>query len=487
MTVGRVSREIPSTEADLVYNVFNPLRDGNDPVSASTQPRLIDSQDRLDGWKDIAAYLGRNERTVRRWEEREGLPVHRHAHDKRSSVYAYRLELERWRSSRAPDNEEAKEPSVGAASPGNESVQQSIASKSSSKLRLTGILIAVLIVGGLGAWLMGRFGKRALPAEQNRIGDAAHVTSPEARVAYQTGLYEFNRGAFQSALSFAREAVRLDPALAPAHELVGMILEQEADFGLETYSKILPEARAALRRAIDLDPKRGKSLTWLGETYFFGEHDWARAEENMKRGFALDPSTGNNYGALLAAEGRFDEAIQAGSTALRSDPANPILIADVARLYQFARRYDQSIPLFRKAVQLGPTIAYPHQWLAINLFLAGQKDEAFETWLSTVSAQGHPDLEIGFRKGYRIGGWPAVWTSYIENTSNVSKPSTAFRTWSLISLDRKAEAINVLESLEKNESGLMVRLEDPMFDQLRGEPRFKALLKRVGYPETMWR
>src|SRR5579872_4233608 len=140
-----------SAETDLVYNVSNPLRDGNDPVSASTQPKLIDSQDRLDGWKDIAAYLGRNERTVRRWEEREGLPVHRHAHDKRSSVYAYRLELERWRSSRAPDSDEGKEPSVEAAAPGNEPLQQSISHKSSPKLRLTGILVAVLIIAGLGA------------------------------------------------------------------------------------------------------------------------------------------------------------------------------------------------------------------------------------------------------------------------------------------------------------------------------------------------
>jgi len=307
-------------------------------------------------------------------------------------------------------------------------------------------------------------------------------------VAYQTGLYEFNRGAFSSALSFAREAVRLDPALASAHELLGMTLEQEADFGLETYSKILPEARAALRRAIELDPGRGKSLTWLGETYFFGEHDWAGAEANMKRGFALDPSTGNNYGALLAAEGRFDEAITAGSTALRSDPANPILIADVARLYQFARRYDESIPLFRKAVQLGPSIAYAHQWLAINLFLAGQKDEAFETWLATVSTQDRLELANGFRKAYRTGGWPAVWTTYIEKAPSISKPnSPAYKVWSLVFLNRKDEAMDLLEHLEQNGSPLMVRLEDPMFDPVRGEPRFKALLKRVGYPESMLR
>src|SRR5215510_3827293 len=55
---------------------------------------------RLDSWKEFAAYLNRSERTVRRWEDKEGLPVHRHQHDKRGSVYGYRWELDAWRQSR---------------------------------------------------------------------------------------------------------------------------------------------------------------------------------------------------------------------------------------------------------------------------------------------------------------------------------------------------------------------------------------------------
>jgi len=54
----------------------------------------------LDSWKEIASYLDRSEKTVRRWEEREGLPVHRLLHEKRSSVYAYTNELETWWKSR---------------------------------------------------------------------------------------------------------------------------------------------------------------------------------------------------------------------------------------------------------------------------------------------------------------------------------------------------------------------------------------------------
>ena len=51
-------------------------------------------------WKEIAAYLKRDATTVRRWEKREGLPVHRHLHDTRDSVYAYTKELDDWRQGR---------------------------------------------------------------------------------------------------------------------------------------------------------------------------------------------------------------------------------------------------------------------------------------------------------------------------------------------------------------------------------------------------
>lgn len=58
------------------------------------------SESRLDSWKEIAAYLGRDVTTVQRWEKREGMPVHRHLHDKRGSVYAVPAELDSWRESR---------------------------------------------------------------------------------------------------------------------------------------------------------------------------------------------------------------------------------------------------------------------------------------------------------------------------------------------------------------------------------------------------
>jgi hypothetical protein len=68
---------------------------GDKPESAGPDP-VSDGDERLDGWKRIARYLNRNVRTLRRWEENEGLPVRRLMHDKLATVYAYRSELDAW-------------------------------------------------------------------------------------------------------------------------------------------------------------------------------------------------------------------------------------------------------------------------------------------------------------------------------------------------------------------------------------------------------
>ena len=71
---------------------------GEPPLGTPTPERPL--EDRLDSWKEIAAYLKRDVTTVQRWEKREGMPVHRHLHDRMGSVYASRAELDAWTRSR---------------------------------------------------------------------------------------------------------------------------------------------------------------------------------------------------------------------------------------------------------------------------------------------------------------------------------------------------------------------------------------------------
>jgi len=79
------------------------------PPESSTRRPADEPSDRLDSWKDVAAYLKRDVSTVQRWERREGLPVHRHLHDKLGSVYAFRSELDVWSRSRRLRHEQTND------------------------------------------------------------------------------------------------------------------------------------------------------------------------------------------------------------------------------------------------------------------------------------------------------------------------------------------------------------------------------------------
>ncbi len=89
-----------------------------DKASLRVEPLRSSANDRLESWKEIAAHLQRSVRTAKRWERVEGLPVHRHAHNRAASVYAYRSELEAWWVTRQPRL------AVESDSPAGESLRQ---------------------------------------------------------------------------------------------------------------------------------------------------------------------------------------------------------------------------------------------------------------------------------------------------------------------------------------------------------------------------
>jgi TolB-like protein len=569
------------------------------PLGSSTNPPST-TGDRLDSWKEIAAYLGRSERTVRRWEEKEGLPVRRLHHEQRGSVYAYRAELDAWMESRqqgepaeasGPPTPVPLDPPSAPAQPkwvwagaaailaiaaailtlgshapkrpvsssiavlpfenlshnpdeewfsdgmtetlitelakvhglkvisrtsamryknagkslkqigaelGVSTVVEGSALRVGDRVRITAQVIEASTDTHLWGVDFDRDFKDVLAVQRNvaqeiarqvgvtvaasRPGGAPSGVSPEAIAAYLKGLYQFNRGALSGAIELAREGIRADPNLARCHELLGMALIVTADFHTTTHAAIMPEARAALQRALELEPDLGAAVSWLGWSYFVLEHDWVQAESKLRRGFELDPTTGNNYAFLLAAQEHYDEAIRVVDQAALQDPANPFLLADRGHIYYLARRYPEAIGLFQKTVELNPTSFYPRLYLLESLLVSGASDEAFEAFVSIPDPR-QLELEKEYRRQYGAGGWPAVWRLYLERLPKGWGARTNI--WGLIALDRKSEALDELEELERRSDSWMLVLEDPIFDPLRQEPRFQALLKRVGYPQSM--
>jgi Tol biopolymer transport system component len=121
--------------------------------SSDTPPSVSPPEDRLDSWKEIAAYLDRDVTTVQRWEKREGMPVHRHLHDRLGSVFASRAELDRWARSRnlraAPENlNDTRSPDPSAQPPHPEISTRPTRWKLVVALAAAGFAVAI----GAGLW-----------------------------------------------------------------------------------------------------------------------------------------------------------------------------------------------------------------------------------------------------------------------------------------------------------------------------------------------
>ena len=135
--------------------------------SSGTPPSDRTPEDRLDSWKEIAAYLGRDVTTVQRWEKREGMPVHRHLHDRMGSVNASRAELDAWvrgRSLRAAQADEKSAAPPAPLAPPNPPAQAPNAATSTSQTRwkfislwsLWTLIAAALVAIGATLWLQQR-------------------------------------------------------------------------------------------------------------------------------------------------------------------------------------------------------------------------------------------------------------------------------------------------------------------------------------------
>ena len=130
------------------------------------------SERRLDSWKEIASYLNRDVTTVQRWEKREGMPVHRHLHRKRGSVYAIAHELDAWvRGRRPPPDEPSQQPPTQASAP-TKAVPPSSTPRFRPAARLGIAVAAALCLGLSAAWLAFRH-RTATPAVQPAIRSLA--------------------------------------------------------------------------------------------------------------------------------------------------------------------------------------------------------------------------------------------------------------------------------------------------------------------------
>jgi len=446
---------------------------------------------RLDSWKEIAAFFGRDERTVNRWEKELGLPVHRLPGTK-GRVYAFAEELSQWLKTPNFPHEEMQGggPGDDPEAIAREGVPRAKAPSTRNVLRFAlGAVVALVLV--VGATRFVRYS--ALSAA--RTSSAMHAPNPEALDLYLKGRYEWSKRSPESlnkAVDYFTQAIVRDPSYAQAYAGLADTFNLLREYTVMPSTEAYPRAIAAAKKAVELDDSLSEAHRALAFASFYWAWDFAGAEREFKRAIELNPKDATAhqwYATSLLNLGRFSDALSQIEQARQLDPSSISIQADRALVLYYAQREEEFVSLTRQIEASDPTFLSPHRYRAGIAFLEGD----FRTYLAESKAFAElthdaPGIEISkaAEKGYANGGAKAL----LKNVLKVQKkyyeqgliPGYVLAKTCALS-GKTQEAMQYLqEDFRKHEPGIVTIRVDPALRSLHDDPAFRDLLSRIGLP-----
>jgi TolB-like protein/DNA-binding winged helix-turn-helix (wHTH) protein len=317
------------------------------------------------------------------------------------------------------------------------------------------------------------------------------AVNPAAQDLYFRGMHAWNSDTGEgtkNAVGYFQSAIERDPDYADAY--VGLALAYaEWRPGMSGPQENIPKAREAALKALALDETQSMGHSVLGTIELSFDWNWAGAEKEFKRALELDPNdyyTHHTYARLLVAVGRTDEALTHVRTAMSLDPFwrgdFPIWVT------YLARRYDEALELAKTKSALDPNNPWYHFDLSLVYEQKGRLTESVEEYLKfeTLSGTG-PQTIAGLRQAFENSGPRGFWKRRLEEYRKAAKSQYVSNGMIAQACSRVGEKECALESLEKafrERDDLMINLNvDPIFDEIRTDPHFQELVRRVGLPE----
>ena len=321
----------------------------------------------------------------------------------------------------------------------------------------------------------------------------ARSVDPAAYDAYLRGRYFWNKrtpDGFRKALVEFGKATRLEPTWARAWsglaDTYGLMAISTYD--LMAPADAMPRAREAAMAALRLDPEVAEphaSLAWVSFTY---DWDFGAAEREFRRAIELDPNYATAhqwYANLLCALGRLGEARAEIDQALALDPLSLVINDEAAWPDYYDRRWDDSDAHYRRALDLEPAYPVAHLELGINFAARGRFEEAiaeYDRYRQLVADSPEAVAFLAHAEGGRgeRARALALRRSLLELSETGYVPRYALAIADLGLDDRAAALGHLEEAYTQREDALLYLGVDPLFDRLRGEPRFRDLLRRIG-------
>lgn len=478
-------------------------------------------KDILQGWKDIAAYVSRDVRTVKRWEKQRGLPVRRMPGEGRANVYALIPELDNWLSiggsaeTNAQTQSQPTGPDSSLAQPVTvQPVSEVLPARPGfSRYRMTprrrwifatAAIICLGAVAALAVGITGRFRQQdTADLPPFNPTQTAQVIKHSSKVSgvdalYLRGIYFYEQRTpetLERALKCFKEAIAKDPGYAPAYAGLAQVYNLVREYSMMPDAEAYPKAQAAAERAIALDPNLSEAHASLGFVKFFWDGDAVNAENEFKTSIALDPHSAlahHWYGSMLTHQARFAESLAQLDLAQRLQPTSTSILSDKAFALGLSGHRNEASDMLQELLNEDPQSPPPHYILALLSLVEPRDIPRYLNEMRRFADLRHDSDRLRMldvlEPAYRSGGAKAMWSALLAEEEH-HHPSRNDRTKLMADaealLGRSEDSLRDLAQQAARRDPSMIGIAiDPLLDSVRHDPRFAAIVKSVVTPIT---
>lgn len=428
---------------------------------------------RLDTWKEIGSFLGRNERTAKRWELERGLPIRRVPGGPRGRIYAYSDDLTTWLENALVDP-----PFIDEFIPSSHNVGTIARERHLAQPLLLWLSLAALLILLTTTYLSLRSlsAPARPPSEMERYGN-----------------YEWSRRTPESllrAVDAYTQAIVADPGDARAFAGLARCYILLREFSVMPDAVAYPKAEAAARRAIALDGTIADAHATLGFVEFYSSWKFASGLQEFQRAIALEPYNGTWrqwFANALSTLGNSSAAKREIDRAEELDPNSAALMADRARIYFMSGDRPAAFKMLRTLEQNEPNLTSSHIYMANFLEEIGDDRGYLRELASAGASRRDADLlavAAAGERGFAIHGRKGLFASIIKERTKLFQMGRGdqFHLAEAYAATGDAQhAVAALQfALKRREPTLLGVKTEHIFRSIAEDPKYISVVKAVG-------